>query len=90
MGTITDQKILISRFQDAVTIGKTCADERGWYVCDLDGIHHLYDDGIIRSGAMCGKGTMTAFWPTEEEANTFYEKWVNEGATVCRLCGHKL
>ena len=58
---------------------------RGWYIVDGSingGTHYLYNDGIIRNGVIQGQGrlpdTVTAFWPTPEEAMMFVTTWLKD------------
>jgi len=51
-------------------------DDRGWYIVASGingGVHYLYPDGNIRIGV--NNNGISAFWPSEEAANIFFNTW---------------
>lgn len=75
-----DQGVLRDSLVYAAKINSV--DERGHYIVTtgmVASMFYLYNDGIIRSGVNSGDGA-TSFWPTQEEAFDYYEKWKAETA----------
>ena len=50
---------------------------RGFYICDESGRWYLHHDGVLRDG-VGSKSEKPAFWPTEKEAQDFYDNWKDE------------
>ncbi len=56
-------------------------DKRGWYIVSggtNGGVDYLYSDGIIREGVLSKDPGAFGFWPTEEAARLFFQKWKGE------------
>ena len=68
-------------------------DDRGWYIVAggiNGGVDYLYSDGIIREGVYSAhREDASAFWPTEELARSFFEKWAGNDAEFWAGLGMK-
>lgn len=59
--------------------GKT-HPSRGYYITTpCNGVWYLHHDGKVKEGVR-GDSEEPAFWPTEEEAQTFFDNWKNARA----------
>ncbi len=69
-------------------------DDRGWYVCMLNGLDYLYTDGEIRDRAsLTAENGATAFWETKEAAElakSAYNLSIQNPMVDCRVCAHWL
>ena len=83
------QNHLKELFKDSAIIDKV--DERGYYISEPSsrGMFYLYDNGIIKDGAMNNDDGSSAFWPTHKKAEVFYAAWKvrHFTPTIHRSCG---
>jgi hypothetical protein len=76
---VDERNKLLAALGDLYFVGRCGEDSRGWYISTAMGVYYLYTDGVIRSGVRnkdCGSSS--AFWSSEDSANTFLNEWKNK------------
>ena len=71
MNLLISQKAAIADFLDNGCKIHETDNDRGWYLCNMQGHLYLHNDGMIHNGVK----DSSAFWGTEEEATDFYRNW---------------
>jgi len=52
---------------------------RGFYICDNGGRWYLHHDGLVKDGVKADS-EKPAFWPSEKEAQDFFDAWKKDRA----------